>query len=559
MGQQKMKKKPPKKKKPLPIIKRKITIVPKKLRRPKIKLKARMVAREGGAAAEASISYGPFGLAGGALSFSAMDRTSAYGRLFVGLGAKGKYLSFRYKGGLSYGALGTSNIITAHHFGTSFRLPLGPARIRLAAAVTPLASYEPVFIESQWGAGASISFLDKFTPYVMAGGRLSSGTPVHARTHEYLIPRYENLILGAQYNFKKTRFGKGKLRAEAELSPFYKGGIAALTWKGKRWKISFGAGVRKWHEDLFAGKTEPIFKGLFSYNFDFGKRVAAKGEVDVEQTTFETYTGSPIQGEDYEKTSLTEIVGKKVPGEHDSSTFPVFLYTDPESAPADLKDDIVNTRDAMFKYFGTGFLSAVSSGYMDDLVNASISLSTKEKVIRASFLAEMMKILTYDPEYDAIGRPREVYGKGPEQFLTDMQEVIHRTASGREVSGWLNPKTSCNEIHHTATTYLRKSGVKAFTISTATPGWNWHVISAAVGDDGLYLIDFGDLYRSKKYDLGLLLQSYAKEKGRVILGSYIYTDTDYLGLYTTPEGKLMKGVMGVDHYSEIANMLGVER
>ena len=559
MGKQQTVEASPKKKNLLPLPVKTIQAVPKKTERKKSILGARIVAREGGIAPEASISYGPIKLAGGAISFPALDKNYGYGTFSAGFGKAFRHIDLRYKGALTYGALGTKNMITAHHVGTSIKFSIGKAKLRFAAGITPLASYEPVYIESQWGTGASLTFLNRFTPYAMAGGRFSSGKPIHAKTYEYLVPRYENLLVGAQYIFRQKTQKPIKARIEAELTPFYKGGLANISFSGKGWSLGLGAGARKWHDDLFAGKAEPVFKAMFSYDFDFGKRVGAKAQVDVEQTTFETYRGSVDKGIDYQKQSLTDIVAKDVPGRHDSSTFPVFLYADASAIPKEIQDSIFNTRNSLVSFFGNDFLDALSRGYMDDLANASIGLSVREKIVRASFLADMMKNLTYDPDYDAIGRPRDVYGKGPEQFLTDMQEVIHRTSAGREISGWLNPKTSCNEIHATATAYLRKSGVKAFTVSTATAGWNWHVISAAVGDDGLYLIDYGDIYKTKKYDLGLLLQSYAKEKGQAILGSYIFTDKDYLGLYTTPQGELIKGVVGIEHYKEIANMLGVER
>jgi len=556
-----------KKNKPLSPPEKTIKAVPRKTRRKKALLGARIVTREGGFAPEASLSYGPLKLSGGAVHFSSLGKTYGFGNLAAGFGASYRHIGLQYKGALAYGTLGTRNIITAHNLGASFNFSIGKSKVRLAAAITPFASYQPVFIESQWGAGASVKFFDRFRPYAIAGGRMSSGSPVHAKTYEYLVPRYENLILGAQYSFRRIGSLKAKGRIEAELSPFYKGGFANISLAGAGWSFGIGAGGRKWHDDLFAGKAEPVLKALFSYDFSFGKRIAARAEVDVQQRTLDSYNGSVVPGKNYTRQSLTEIVGKSVPGDHDSSTYHVFLFGDftdfkkggaNEMAPGVFLD-IMHTHDSLVGYFGRDFLAAIYKGYLDDMAKASVSLTTRDKIIRASFLAQMMGSLTYDPDYDTIGRPREVYGKGPEQFLTDMQEVLHRGKEGRQKLGWLNPKTSCNEIHATATSYLRKSGVKAFTLSTATEGWNWHVISAAVGDDGLYLIDYGDIYRTYRYDIGLLLQSYAKEKGQVILGSYIFTDTDYLGLYITPEGELVKGVIGIDHYKELGNMLGIDR
>jgi hypothetical protein len=110
-------------------------------------------------------------------------------------------------------------------------------------------------------------------------------------------------------------------------------------------------------------------------------------------------------------------------------------------------------------------------------------------------------------------------------------------------------------------------GIDAYTISAVSKGYTWHVITLALvkgsknkNENGLYLIDYGDRYHTKKFDLSLLMRSYAQEKGYPIWASYLFTGDRYVGTWESPQKKLMEGVIKINHYDELlSGGLGIDR
>jgi len=554
---------------------------------------ARIVKREGGEAVEGSLSLSnkrewKVEVAGGHVNYSGFQ-AAPYARLLTGWQTTNPHVNLNTKIGFAYtGFEDAGNIYTSMHLGTSLRFNAGKADIRIAAALTPSASLNPIYLEGQWGAGLSIG-LGKLRPYFVFGGSLVTDSAVHADLEDYLVPRTRIGMVGFQY-----KFDPGKtLVAETEFTPFYHGGKASFRWKGRSWSLGLEIGARKWDDNLFAGKFDPVFGFTFSRDWDFGTNIVkGRTEVDVRGVTLDV-PKKPVKGEDYTLGDAKfsdfysdELYGKRTREFREKlkaleeELYPKIQellkqYTEGKISWREYDHKIDELTEPYFELRKSFPYSDISLGMpepmfnfltnletannIEELANAARGATPLQKILLASLLAEKMKSYTYDHDYDALGRAREVTGKNAEDFYIDFKKAVETRKN--------NPTTSCSEIHHTTAELLRKMGIDAYTISAVSKGYTWHVITLALvkgsknkNENGLYLIDYGDRYHTKKFDLSLLMRSYAQEKGYPIWASYLFTGDRYVGTWESPQKKLMEGVIKINHYDELlSGGLGIDR
>jgi hypothetical protein len=105
----------------------------------------------------------------------------------------------------------------------------------------------------------------------------------------------------------------------------------------------------------------------------------------------------------------------------------------------------------------------------------------------------------------------------------------------------------CSGIHWLMASFLHANGVPSLVASVNTPKGP-HMVTIAMTKDRTRILDYGNVYGTEANTLDEAIRFYGRNRGAPTFQSQLYrAGGSYLGTYTTSEGRLLHGTIGIEN------------